>query len=124
MITKKSTTAPRAAYAEKPVTPLINAYCDWLEREVGIKLDADARRAVYLGSALRTEFQKSNRESRDAVLSSIKVPTKSKSTKSAPKAKTAPAPSRRRPAKGSTVATPEGVVIAQQRHIDLTEGAK
>lgn len=127
MTTKKSTTAPRAAYAEKPVTPLINAYCDWLEREVGIKLDADARRAVYLGSALRTEFQKANRESRDAVLSSIKVPAKAKSTKPAPKGKAtkaAPAPSRRRPAKGSTVATPEGVVIAQQRHIDLAEGAK
>ena len=66
MTAKKSTNAPRAAYAEKPVTPLINAYCDWIEREVGIKLDADARRSVYLGSALRTEFQKANRESRDA----------------------------------------------------------
>jgi hypothetical protein len=124
MTTKKSTPAPRAAYAGKPVTPLINAYCDWLEREVGIKLDADARRAVYLGSALRTEFQKSNRESRDAVLSSIKLPAKARASKPAPKAKAAPAPSRRRPAKGSTVATPEGVVIAEQRHVDLTEGDK
>jgi len=118
MTTKKSTTAPRAAYAEKPVTPLINAYCDWIEREVGIRLDADARRAVYLGSALRTAFQAANRVEKQAALNSIKVPTKGKATKPAP------APSRRRPLKGSTIATTEGVVIAQQRHIDLTDGAK
>ena len=61
MTTKKptTTTAPRAEYATKEPTELIMQFCDWIEREVGITLDADARRAVYLGSALRGDFQKS-----------------------------------------------------------------
>jgi hypothetical protein len=72
----KKPTAPRAEYAAKTVTPLINEFCDWIEREVGVKLDADARRAVYLGSALRTEFQKVNRTEKQAVLESVTVPAK------------------------------------------------
>jgi hypothetical protein len=70
----KKPTAPRAEFATKPVTPLINEFCDWMEREVGVKLDADARRAVYLGSALRTQFQAANRAEKRAALDSVKVP--------------------------------------------------
>jgi len=86
MATQKNNIAPRAEYATKPVTPLMNEFCDWIEREVGVKLDADARSAVYLGSALRTEFQKVNRAEKQAALDSIKVPAKRSRT---PKAQAA-----------------------------------
>ncbi len=109
MPTKKPT-APRADYAAKPVTPLINEFCDWIEREVGVKLDADARRAVYLGSALRTEFQKANRTEKQAALDSITVPAKSTRTRKVAAAKLG---------KGSTVATADGVVVAEQRHVEV-----
>lgn len=135
MSTKKPT-APRAEYAAKPVTPLINEFCDWIEREVGVKLDADARRAVYLGSALRTEFQKANRSEKQAALDSITVPAKRAPRKAAAAklgkalvdagvneaiseiaaevVKRAP-----RTLKGSTVATADGVVVAEQRHVEV-----
>ncbi len=106
MPTKKPA-APRAEYANKPVTPLINEFCNWIEQETGVKLDADARRAVYLGSALRTEFQKTNRAEKQAALDSIKVPAKR------------PARASR---KGSTVAATghdgKPVVVAEQRHVE------
>lgn len=97
MATKKNT-APRADYATKPVTPLMHEFCDFIERETGVNLDADARRAVYLGSALRSEFQKANRAEKEA--------------KPAPRAR-----------KGSTIAAPghdgKPVVIAEQRHVEV-----
>lgn len=121
MATKK-TTAPRAEYATKAVTPLIQEFCDWIEREVGVKFDADARRAVYLGSALRTEFQKSNRAEKQAALDSITVPAKRtpQARKAADPDAVKPAP---RPRKGSTIAATghdgKPVVIAEQRHIEV-----
>ena len=108
-------TAPRATFATKPVTSLMNEFCDWIEGEVGVKLDADARRAVYLGSALRTEFQQAKRAEKDA------VPTTKPTAKAAPKAtpKTAAKPAPKpRATRGATIATPEGVVIAEQRHVE------
>lgn len=128
-------TAPRVSFATKPVTPLMNEFCDWIEREVGVKLDADARRAVYLGSALRTEFQKANRTEKGAVPAT--KPTAKAAPKATPKAAAEPAAkvavkpavkpapkvaakpaNRRRPLKDSTIATAEGVVIAEQRHVE------
>lgn len=50
-------TAPRFAnYAEKEATPTMQAYAEWLTRETGYDVDP---RSVYLGSALRGQFQKS-----------------------------------------------------------------
>jgi len=111
----KKPAAPRAVFATKPVTPLMQEFCDWIEREVGVKLDADARRAVYLGSALRTEFQKANAAAKQAAPT---VPAKRAPRKAAPKpaAEVAPKP---RAQRGSTIATPEGVVIAEQRHVEV-----
>lgn len=52
---------PRLArYAEKNVTPVIDLYADWIEQEVGITLTAKDRKILYIGSALRGEFQKSD----------------------------------------------------------------
>lgn len=45
-----------ANYAAKEVTPLITAYAAWLEEQTGYKVDP---LSVYLGSALRGTFQKS-----------------------------------------------------------------
>ncbi len=115
MPTKKPA-APRAEYATKTVTPLINSYCDWIEREVGVKLDADARLAVYLGSALRTEFQKANRAEKDAAVPAKRAPRKAAPKPAAVAAKPAPKPRAKR---GSTIATPEGVVIAEQKHVEV-----
>jgi len=123
MPAKKPTTAPRAAYADKPITPLIDSFCDWIEREVGVKLDTDARRAVYLGSALRGDFQKSpanqrrlteqaeriaaekvareQRKAERADKAAAKVeaaePAKRKSAPASARSKASPTPSRRRP---------------------------
>jgi hypothetical protein len=113
MATKK-TTAPRAEYAAKSVTPLMNEFCDWIEREVGVKLDADARRAVYLGSALRTTFQAANRSAKQP---SEAVPATKRSPKQTPSKVAESKPASRK--RGSTIATPEGVVIAEQRHIEV-----
>lgn len=113
----KKPAAPRAVFATKPVTPLMQEFCDWIEREVGVKLDADARRAVYLGSALRTEFQKANAAAKQAAPT---VPAKRAPRKAAIKpeavAEVAPKPRSRR---GATIATPEGVVIAEQKHVEV-----
>lgn len=112
MPTKKPT-APRAEYATKPVTPLMNEFCDWIEREVGVKLDANARRAVYLGSALRSEFQKANRAEKQATPAPKRTPRNA-----APKTAAKPAP-KPRAKRGATIATPEGVIIAEQRHVEV-----
>jgi phage/plasmid-associated DNA primase len=45
-----------ANYVEKAIPTRIQEYADWLERETGFAVDA---RSVYLGSALRGTFQKS-----------------------------------------------------------------
>jgi hypothetical protein len=46
-----------ANYAEKDVPPVIQEFVDWLKKETGAKIDA---KSVYLGSALRGTFQKSD----------------------------------------------------------------
>lgn len=121
MATKK-TTAPRAEYATKSITPLMREFCDWIEREVGVKLDADARRAVYLGSALRSEFQKANRAEKQAALESITVSVKRtpRARKAADAETVKPAP---RPRKGATIAATghdgKPAVIAEQRHVEV-----
>lgn len=53
---------PRLArYAEKEVTPVINLYGDWLEEEVfGSPLSERDRQILFVGSALRGAFQKSD----------------------------------------------------------------
>ena len=117
MPTKKPA-APRAEYATKPVTPLMQEFCDWIEREVGVKLDAEARRAVYLGSALRTEFQKANAAAKQTAPSvpAKRAPRKAATETEAVAAKPAPKPRAKR---GSTIATAEGVVIAEQKHVEV-----
>ncbi|MDH6237894.1 hypothetical protein [Cryobacterium sp. CG_9.6] len=52
--TKK--TPALAVYADKEVTPVIAAYAAWLEEQTGYKVDP---LSVYLSSALRGTFQKS-----------------------------------------------------------------
>lgn len=55
--TSKTAQAPQhAAYADKPVTELMEEYAAWLTAETGYKVDP---RSVYLASALRGTFQKS-----------------------------------------------------------------
>ena len=46
-----------AAYAEKNIPTRMQEYVDWLERETGYAVDP---RSVYLSSALRGTFQKSD----------------------------------------------------------------
>lgn len=46
-----------ASYAEKAIPTRMQEYVEWLERETGYAVDA---RSVYLGSALRGTFQKSD----------------------------------------------------------------
>ncbi|PXA68528.1 hypothetical protein [Cryobacterium arcticum] len=53
--TKK--TPALAHYAAKEVTPVIAAYAAWLEEQTGYKVDP---LSVYLASALRGTFQKSD----------------------------------------------------------------
>ncbi|QNJ55664.1 hypothetical protein SEA_FREDDIEHG_42 [Microbacterium phage FreddieHg] len=47
---------PRANYAEKAVPTVIQNFADYLTEQTGYEVDL---RSVYLGSALRGEFQKS-----------------------------------------------------------------
>lgn len=97
-------TAPRAEYATKPVTPLMQEYADWITAQTGYPVDA---RSVFLSSALRTTFQAERRTEKQAALDSITV---------------TPTRTRRR---GSTVTARghdgKAAVIAQQRHVEVTE---
>ena len=45
------------AIAAKEITPTMAAFCEWLEAETGLKLDA---RSVALAGSLRGDFQKSD----------------------------------------------------------------
>lgn len=47
---------PRANYAEKEIPTVIQNFVDYLKEQTGYEVDP---RSVYLGSALRGEFQKS-----------------------------------------------------------------
>lgn len=60
MATKKTQTAPRAEYlANLKVTPVIEEFARYIESECGIVLSERERVVLYLGSALRGDFQKS-----------------------------------------------------------------
>ena len=56
MTAKKPTTAPLAHRVPAEPTALILDYCRWLKEQTGYDVDP---MSVYLGSALRGEFQKS-----------------------------------------------------------------
>ncbi|MEV8265643.1 hypothetical protein AB0P00_15980 [Microbacterium sp. NPDC077057] len=144
MSTTKKTqpTAPLAHRVPAEVSDLIATYSAWLEEQTGVKIDP---MSVYLGSQLRSTFQKSDgnqariakaaqeRAARDAAKAERKAEREAE-REAAAKAKTAeatktakaPAPKKAsKPArkKGATVATKQGVVIAEQRHIDATKEA-
>jgi len=87
--------APRAHYAAKEITATMQEYAAWLTEQTGYEVDP---RSVYLGSALRTAFQAERRA--DAV------------------PEVTPKPRRRR---GGTLATADGVVIAEQRHVEVDQ---
>lgn len=44
-------------YATKEITPTMAAFCEWLQNETGLELDA---RSVALAGSLRMDFQKSD----------------------------------------------------------------
>lgn len=52
----KPNTAPLARYADKKVTPVITDFVEWLQNQTGVEVDP---LSVYIASALRGEFQKS-----------------------------------------------------------------
>lgn len=49
-----------ARYTEKEVTPVINSFGDWLEENTGLTLTKRDRQILFIGSALRGTFQKSD----------------------------------------------------------------
>ncbi|WP_308491293.1 hypothetical protein [Microbacterium terrisoli] len=117
-----STPAPLAHRVPAEVSALIQTYSAWIEEQTGQKVDP---MSVYLGSQLRGLFQKSDgnqaRLAEAAKARAAKASQPASAAKTALKAKAQPKKvTRRRPAKGSTVATKAGVVIAEQRHIDAT----
>lgn len=74
MATRKTpNNAPRAEYATKAVTPLMQQYAEWLTAQSGYAADP---RSVFLSSALRTAFQKERRYEKAAALACIKVTRK------------------------------------------------
>ena len=135
--TKNSkTTAPLAHRVPGEVSDLINTYAEWLTTETGYTVDP---MSVYLGSQLRGTFQKGganqarlaqaakNRVAQDAVKAKARAEREAAAAAkaaeklvSAPKATPKAAP-KRAPKAGATLATSEGVVIAEQRHIDATK---
>ena len=83
-MTTKKPAAPRAEYADKAITPTMQAYAAWLTEQTGYPVDP---RSVFIGSALRVAFQQGNREAKAATLASITVPAKPKRVRT-PKAAT------------------------------------
>jgi len=59
-----------ANYAEKAIPTRIQEFADWLTRETGEEVDA---RSVYLGSALRGAFQKSDENQERIAARAIEV---------------------------------------------------
>ncbi len=135
MTTKKQTPA-RAAEVEKPITPAILAFCAFIEKETGYKPDP---RSVFLGSQLRRAFQQSpeRQAARTAPTQTVEAKARAKAIpaetrKAAGVARTAARKPLKSSAprhfpqaarKGSTIATSDGVVIAEQTHIDITKEA-
>lgn len=132
--------APLAHRVPAEVSALINTYAAWIEEQTGYKADP---MSVYLGSQLRGTFQKGeanqariaqaakDRAARDAAKATAKAAReaaaapKAAEAKPAPKATPKAAPKKvapKRPTKaGSTIATAEGAVIAEQNHIEAVQ---
>ena len=106
MAVKETNTAPLAAHAAKALTSTMQTYAEWLTEQTGYKVDP---LSVQLGSALRGTWQAEQRAAKQAP---AKAPAKK-----APVQK-ATVPAKPRVARGATIATAEGVVIAEQRHIE------
>ena len=135
--TKNSKTAtPLAHRVPAEVSDLINTYAEWLTEQTGYTVDP---MSVYLGSQLRSTFQKGganqarlaqakkDRLAQEAAKAKARA---ERETAAAAKAaeKLVPAPKatpkaapKRAPKASATLATADGVVIAEQRHIDATK---
>lgn len=136
-MTKNSkTTAPLAHRVPVAVSATIQEYTSWLESQCGVKIDA---LSVYLGSQLRGTWQKSterqieraqakkDRLAQDAAKAKARAEREAAAAAKAveklvpaPKATPKAAPKRTSKA-GATLATADGVVIGEQRHIDATK---
>ena len=117
--TKKTNPAPLAAHAAKDITPTMTTFSDWLTTQTGYKVDP---MSVQLGSALRGAWQLEQRAEKEAAPKATKTAVKPVA-KAAPKVAAKPATVKAAPkprAKaGATIATAEGVVIAEQRHVEV-----
>jgi hypothetical protein len=133
------TTAPLAHRVPAEVTALINSYAAWLTEQTGYTVDP---MSVYLGSQLRSTFQKGeanqariaqaakDRAALDAAKAKAKAGreaaavAKAAAPKDKPAAKATAKPAAKKAAPkhptktGATIATTEGVVIAEQNHIE------
>ena len=125
------TTPPLAHRVPEHVTALINTYAEWLTVQTGYTVDP---MSVFLGSQLRGTFQKGDanqarlaqarkdRLAQDAAKAKARAEREAAAVAKA--AETLPAPKaapKRAPKAGATLATADGVVIAEQRHIDVTK---
>lgn len=114
MATKKTNTAPLAAHAAKHITPTMQTFAEWLTTQTGYKVDP---LSVQLGSAPRVTWQAEPRGAKEAASTAKpkRAPRKPAEKPAAVK-KAAPKPRAKR---GATIATPEGVIIAEQRHVEV-----
>lgn len=98
---KTSNPAPLAHRVPAQVSPVITAYAEWLSKETGYKVDP---MSVYLGSQLRSTFQKGeanqarlaqaakDRAARDAEKAQRKAEREAAAAAKAAEPKTTPAP--------------------------------
>ncbi|MER3389672.1 MAG: hypothetical protein RJQ01_06525 [Microcella sp.] len=107
MATKKTNTAPLAAHAAKDITPTMQTFAEWLTTQTGYKVDP---LSVQLGSALRGTWQAETRAAKESASAAPKRAPRKLAEKPAPKP---------RAKRGATIATAEGVVIAEQRHVEV-----
>jgi hypothetical protein len=97
-------------YADKPVSPTMEAFHEWLQDVTGLKLDA---RSVALGGTLRNDFQKATAGQRGPgrpakPAAKPAAPKRGVMGKAAPaKGKAAPPAKRGRPASGKRGAASE-----------------
>ena len=124
----RKATPPLAHYAEKDVTPVIEEFAAWLTEQTGYEVDL---RSVYPGSSLRATFQKSEGNqariaARAAAVAADKLARAERKAEPKPTSQTkvqkAAATRKPRTIKDSTIATADGVVIAEQRHVTTQEG--
>ena len=111
MATKKTNTAPLAAHAAKDITPTMLTFTEWLTTQTGYKVDP---LSVQLGSALRGTWQAEGRAMKESASAAPKRAPRKVAEKPGA-VKPAPKP---RVQRGATIATAEGVVIAEQRHVE------